>query len=120
MTFPEILEAIDTLSKDQLAQLKQKIEHREAEQIQAPDLSEFEALSDEALWAIVNTPFHPQDDKRLTELTQLGKDGKLTLQDDAELQALLSAYRQYIIRRSKALLILKQHGVDIDTFLETV
>ncbi|MDX2078139.1 MAG: hypothetical protein SFZ02_17035 [bacterium] len=120
MTFPEILEAIDTLSKDQLAQLKQKIQHREAEQVGSADLSAFETLSDEALWAIVHEPFHPEDDARLAELTQLGKAGKLTAQNDAELQTLLTVYRQFIIRRSQALLTLKQHGVDVDTFLETL
>lgn len=116
MTFPEILEAINTLTDDQLAQLKQKILSREA---QKTDLAGFEALSDEALWAIVHEPFHPDDDARLADLTQLGKMGNLTDQDEAELQLLLTAYRQFIIRRSQALLILKRHGADIDAFLET-
>lgn len=116
MTFPEILQAIDTLTRDELAQLEQRILQKRQQQ---PDLSAFEALSDEALWAIVHEPFNPQDDARLSELTQLGKTGKLTAQDDAELQTLLTAYRQFIIRRSKAILILKQHGADVEAFLET-
>lgn len=117
MTFPEILEAIDHLTDDQLAQIEQRISQKRQPQ---SNLSAFEGLSDEALWGIVNEPFNSDDDVRLAELTQLGKMGKLTVQDDTELQALLTVYRQFIIRRSKALLILKQHGVDIEAYLETV
>ncbi len=117
MTFPEILEAIDHLTDDQLTQLEQRISQKRQPQ---PNLSALEGLSDEALWEIVNEPFNSDDDMRLAELTQLGKMGKLTAQDDAELQTLLTVYRQFIIRRSKALFMLKQRGVDIESYLETI
>lgn len=114
MTFPEILEAVNHLTDDQLAQLQQHITQKRHAK---PDLSAFEALSDEALWGIVNEPFNPDDDVRLAELTQFGKVGKLTAQDDTELQTLLTAYRQFIIRRSKAVLMLKQRGADVEAIL---
>ena len=87
MTFPEILEAIETLSKDQLAQLKQKIQHQEAEQVYTPDLSGFETLSDEALWMIMNDM--PTETVRLNELRHMRESRSLTPDEEAEVSQLL-------------------------------
>lgn len=109
MTFPEILEAIETLSKDQLAQLKQKIQHREAQQ--TPDLSEFEALSNEALWAIVNEM--PSETARLDELRQIRESRPLTSDEETEVSQLLEQHGQFILRRSQAIAILHLRGIDV-------
>ncbi len=111
MTFPEILEAIDTLSKDQLAQLKQKIQHREAEQIHSPDLSAFEALSDEALWTIVNEPFHLKN--RLDELHDLRDTRLLTDDEEDEVDELLELSDTHLLKRSMAMVTLQKRGVDV-------
>ena len=109
MTFPEILEAIDTLNKDQLAQLKQKIEHREAQQ--TPDLSEFEALSNDALWAIVNEM--PTETTRLDELRQVRESRPLTPDEEAEVSQLLEQHGQFILKRSQAIAVLHLRGINV-------
>ncbi|HRF96889.1 MAG TPA: hypothetical protein PLZ51_16895 [Aggregatilineales bacterium] len=111
MTFPEILEAIDTLSKDQLAQLKQKIQHREAEQVHSSDLSEFEALSNEALWAIVNDM--PTETMRLDELRHMRESRSLTPDEEAEVSQLLQQHGQFILKRSQAIAVLHLRGIDV-------
>ncbi|MDZ4670972.1 MAG: hypothetical protein SH821_08885 [Phototrophicales bacterium] len=111
MTFPEILEAIETLSKDQLAQLKQKIQHQEAEQVYTPDLSGFETLSDEALWMIMNDM--PTETVRLNELRHMRESRSLTPDEEAEVSQLLQQYGQFILKRSQAIAVLHLRGIDV-------
>jgi len=111
VTFPEILEAIETLSKDQLAQLKQKIQHQEAEQVYTPDLSGFETLSDEALWMIMNDM--PTETVRLNELRHMRESRSLTPDEEAEVSQLLQQYGQFILKRSQAIAVLHLRGIDV-------
>lgn len=108
MTFPEMLQAIDTLTDEQLAQLKQKIVSREA---QKTDLAGFEALSDEALWAIVHDL--PIETTRLDALRQVRESRSLTPDEEAEVSQLLHRHGQFILKRSKAIAVLHLRGVDV-------
>jgi len=110
MTFPEILDAIDTLSDDQLAQLKQRITHRESKTDQ-PDLSAFEALSDEALWAIVDEPFLEKG--RIDELHDLRDIRRLTDAEEEEFDSIMKLADKQMIRRSMAMVTLQKRGADV-------
>ncbi len=107
MTFPEILDAIDSLTDDQLSQLKQKIQYREED----ADLSRFEGLSNEALWAIVHEPFYLKN--RLDELNNLRDIHPLTDREEAEVDEILALSDKYILKRSMAMVTLQKRGVDV-------
>lgn len=107
MTFPEILNAIDTLTDDQLAQLKQKIQHREGHL----DLAGLDSLSNQALWAIIHEPFYLKS--RLDELNDLRDNRALTDAEEAEIDEILDLSDKYILTRSMAMLILQKRGVDV-------
>ena len=103
MNFPEILDAIDHLTDDQLVQLKRKIQHH--------DLAGFEALSNQALWTIVHEPFYLQN--RLDELNNLRDTRPLTDVEEAEADEILALSDAYILKRSMAMVTLQKRGVDV-------
>jgi hypothetical protein len=114
MTFPEILDAIDNLTDDQLAQVKQKIQHREG----LADLSGFESLSNQALWTIIHEPFHLKS--RLDELHNLRDNRLLTDEEEDEVDEILELSDRYILKRSMAMVTLQKRGVDVLTELSLV
>lgn len=59
----------------------------------------------------------PQD-ARLRELTDLSKRGVLTNDEQIEMEGLVNAVDQYVILRSKALLLLKERGYDLEQHLK--
>ncbi|HRF98178.1 MAG TPA: hypothetical protein PLZ51_23385 [Aggregatilineales bacterium] len=83
-----------------------------------PDQSIFDDMPDDQLWEIVYQPFQMEKDERLQALTQLGKKGQLSDAHEIELEQLMESFRKYILRRSKALLALKEHGVDVEAQLQ--
>jgi hypothetical protein len=76
-----------------------------------------DAWSDDQLWVVVYRPMAYPVDMRLRELTTLGKQGALSDTEDAELERLIQQYDHYVLLRSKALLLLKQHGHDVESRL---
>ncbi len=72
------------------------------------------SFSDEKLWALVHRLLAWPQDARLRELTTLSKQGTLSPADQSEMEALLTAYDQYVLMRSQALLHLKQRGYDVE------
>lgn len=104
MNFPDILDAIDTLTDDQLVQLKRKIQHREGHH-------NFAVLSNQALWAIVHEPFYLQN--RLDELNNLRDTRPLTDAEEAEADEILELSDAYILKRSMAMVTLQKRGVDV-------
>lgn len=106
-----------------MAQISNRpIEHIAMEQLvlgldDIPDQSVFDGLSDDQLWAVIHQSFNMIEDMRLQELTQLGKEDKLTPHHEIELDQLMASFHKYVIRRSKALLALKQRGVDVAVYL---
>lgn len=78
------------------------------------DLAEIETLSDERLWILVNWPFALARQTRLWELTARSKEDGLSEAENTELEQLIDKWDDYILRRSTALLILKQRGHDVE------
>lgn len=74
----------------------------------------FETLTDEQLWAIVYRVLAWPQDVRLRELTALGKQGSLTVEEHAEMERLIDQVDRYVLMRSQALLVLKQRGHDVE------
>jgi hypothetical protein len=72
-----------------------------------------DTLSDEQLIAVIHRPFAWPLDARLRELTALGRQGALTDAEQSEMEGLIRAWDQYVLMRSKALLLLKQRGRDV-------
>ncbi len=85
-----------------------------------PTFDQIPNLSDNELWGIVHQNFALPQDTRLRELTALGKQGALTAANQAELDALIEAYDQFVLIRSQALLTLKQHGYDVEKILRFI
>jgi hypothetical protein len=73
-----------------------------------------ESLSDDQLWAIVHRALVWPQDIRLRELTTLGQQGNLSVEEQAELERLVDQVDRYVVLRSQALLLLKQRGHDVE------
>ncbi|MDX2078186.1 MAG: hypothetical protein SFZ02_17270 [bacterium] len=112
MTFPEILDAIEALSGDELAQVERLILQKK-QKTDMPDLSAFEVLSDNALWDIVNTPFDVIKNARMRQLDDLRDTRHLTSEEEKEADDLIQAFDKYILRRSMAMVTLQKRGVDV-------
>ncbi len=74
-------------------------------------------FTDEQLWKIVNRRMPWAQDSRLRELTAQSKRVKLTAQESNELENLLAALDRQILLRSRALLLMKKRGHDVDSYL---
>lgn len=81
---------------------------------EALPVEQFDSLADAQLWAVVYRQFAPDKDNRLHELTAMGKNRALSTNEQAELESLISQYDRYVLLRSKALLVLKQRGYDVE------
>jgi hypothetical protein len=76
-------------------------------------------LSDEQLWALVHRRFAWPLDTRLRALTDLGKRGALSEDEETEMAQLVDAIDRYVLLRSQALLLLKQRGHDVEHHLQS-
>ena len=83
-----------------------------------PDLSAFIELSDDQLWAVVHTPFDVVQENRMKELREQRETRLLTDKEEAEADNLVEAFHLFILNRSKAMLVLHQRGVDVETQLQ--
>ena len=83
---------------------------------EAPTVS-LNDFSDDQLWEIVNRRLPWAQDSRLRELTARSKLEELEDQEYKELEDLLAALDRQILLRSRALLLMKNRGHDIDAFL---
>ncbi|MCU0482636.1 MAG: hypothetical protein MUE54_15705 [Anaerolineae bacterium] len=83
-----------------------------------PDQTVFDQLTDEQLRAILDEPFHVIKQIRLDELHDLRDVRPLTADEEYEVDQLLESYDRYVLRRSKAMLALHRHGVDVKAELE--
>jgi hypothetical protein len=78
-------------------------------------VTDLTALSDEALWAIVQEPLPPQQWRRHQHLLRRGQAGTLTPAQQQELEALRLATDRFVTRCSYALALLKWHGHTLPT-----
>ncbi len=74
-------------------------------------------FSDEQLWEIVNRRLSWVQDSRLRELLALDKRGTTTEQESNELDDLVAVVDRQMLLRTKALVLMKQRGHDIDAYL---
>ena len=75
-------------------------------------------FSDEQLWEVVHRRLSWAKDSRLRTLMALGKEGRITEQERQELEHLVAVVDRQMLLRTKALVLMKQRGHDIETYLE--
>lgn len=81
-------------------------------------LSELGAYTNEQLWAVVYRRLPWTQSLRLRELSAKGKQGLLTEVETTELEQLVDLNDRYMLLRSEALLLLQQHGQDVNSYLK--
>ena len=74
-------------------------------------------FSDEQLWTLVDRGLLGAQDSRWRELMALNKKGAMTDEESKELDDLADLIDRRILMRSKALMLMKQRGHDIDAYL---
>ena len=72
----------------------------------------------EALTTIATEMMPQKQQRRLSQLLWKNQDGTITMQEEAELDTLLAEGQRATLRKAKALLALKQLGIDILPALE--
>ncbi len=80
-------------------------------------MESLEDFSDEQLWKIINHGLTWAQDSRWRELMALNKRGVLTDTESNELDDLLDLIDRQVLMRTKALILMKQRGHDIETYL---
>jgi hypothetical protein len=81
-------------------------------------LSGLSNYSDTQLWAVVHRHLPWVHSLRLRELNAKGKEGALTSAEENELDGLVTLVDRIMLLRSQALLLLKQRGQDVETYLK--
>ena len=88
----------------------------------SPDVNisadELERYSDEQLWALVHQRLVLPHDMRLRQLIALGEQGQLSEEERTEMEGLIDLVDRYMLLRSRALLLLKQRGHDVEQRLK--
>ena len=82
-------------------------------------LNRLSDCTDEQLWALVYQRLSQSQDNRMYELLYRGTEGTLTKQENAELQYFVDLVDRQMLLRSRALVLLKERGHDIDVYLNT-
>ena len=85
------------------------------------DVNDPDALSgfnDEQLWMIAQQRLTPKQELRLSDLADGGNRGVLNNEEIVELEAWVARVDHQMLLRSRALLLLKQRGHDINRYFE--
>ena len=72
---------------------------------------------DDRLWAIVKQRLSPPDRQRLQDLMDKNNEGTLSETEKRDFDVLADEVERQMLERSKALVLLKQRGHDIDSYL---
>jgi len=80
-------------------------------------LNRLSDCTDEQLWALIYQRLTQSQDYRMRELLDRGTEGKLTDQENAELKYYVDLVDRQMLLRSRALVLLKERGHDIDVYL---
>jgi hypothetical protein len=80
-------------------------------------VKDIQQYTDDELWAVVDQRLTQKQDTRLRRLIALGKQGQLSVDEQAEMERLVHLVDHHMLLRSEALLLLQQRGHDIDTYL---
>ncbi len=81
------------------------------------DTASLEHYTDAQLWGMVYRRLPQHVDDRWRELLDVRQDRALTDSENAELERFVAMNDVYVLHRSKALLLLKQRGQDVDAYL---
>ncbi len=76
-------------------------------------LAQMAYLNDAALWQVARTTMPPEQSERLETLHVKQQQNTLTDEEQAEEQSLLALYRETILIRAQAAVLLKQRGYNI-------
>ena len=87
------------------------------ENVEDPD--KLSGFSDEQLWMIVQQRLTPKQQSRLHDLADRGSRGVLNNLEITELEAWVARVDHQTLLRSRALLLLKRRGHDINRYFET-
>jgi hypothetical protein len=82
------------------------------------DTSMLEDYTDAQLWGIAYRRLPDHVDKRWLHLLEERKHRELTSDENADLERYMEMSDYYMLHRSKALVLLKQRGYDIDAYLK--
>ncbi len=77
-----------------------------------------EALPDAYLGQLIHFQLSPDKEKRLQELRALSQQRALSPAETNEREYILALIDQYMLLRSKGLILLKERGYDIDAYLQ--
>ncbi len=88
------------------------------ERVKNPD--SISGFNDEQLWMIVQQRLNPKQDARWRDLVDRGNRGVLSDREATELDAWVARVDQQMLLRSRALLLLKRRGHDINRYFENV
>lgn len=83
-------------------------------------LAQLAYLNDAALWQAARTTVPAVQRERLESLHQKNQRDGLTAEEQAEEQALLALYRETVLVRAQAAVLLKQRGYDVMVSLPDV
>ncbi|MEP7291560.1 MAG: hypothetical protein ABI835_07235 [Chloroflexota bacterium] len=111
----EIAEASDRSIEEVLLETLGEVFQSDAD---LPPLEALSAYSVERLWAIVQRRLSWSQSLRLHELSAKHKDGMISSVEVNELNELLEFVDIQMLLRSEALLLLKQRGQNIDSYLK--
>lgn len=76
-------------------------------------LAQMAYLNDAALWQAARATMTAEQRERLEALHDQQQRGELTAEEQAEEQALLALYRETLLIRAQAAVLLKQRGYDV-------
>ncbi len=79
----------------------------------ANDLAAMAVYSDTALWSAAETKLSPEQQRRLSQLSEDGETRLLSDAEAEELGRLIDTYDRVVLRRAKALAILAQRGHNV-------
>lgn len=83
------------------------------------DPDKLSGFSDEKLWMIVQQRLTPKQESRVRELADRGNRGELNDLEIKEIESWVTRVDHQMLLRSRALLLLKRRGHDIDQYFET-
>ncbi len=82
-------------------------------------LDKLDTFPDDELWTVVNHRLSSTDATRLHYLGSEEKRGNLTPEEQREFDNLIAQVNHDMLLRSKALMLLKEHGHDITSYAKT-
>ena len=83
------------------------------------DPDKLSGFSDKQLWMIVQQRLTPKQESRVRELADRGNRGELNDLEIKEIESWVARVDHQMLLRSRALLLLKRRGHDIDQYFET-